>query len=194
MRIVIDSKARNLRNIKRFNLKMMLYPENDAEHLFYSAFYAYQIARDLQKRGYSIDAEHAAVKAMSHDLEEAASGDLQRDFKHYDPEFRRIVNERAQDYFFKSLNEYTTDEGLFELWKNAKNPETLEGRVVGFSDELEALVNLVEEAKLGNTTVHDKIQKQYFSMERRYGNDKVFGPYVQDAKVYAGFGRKKRKV
>lgn len=195
---LITNRARNLRNIRRFNKDFMLHPETVAEHSFYTAYYAYIIALDMRQRGISINPELTMRYGLLHDIEEATTGDVSRDYKHATPEIRKTMEALGGTLFARMIDTYlpTTKSkirtALYSGWADAKS-DSEEGRLVEFADGLDALVNMIEERTMGNTTMIGKIKLQTDHLLQHYSHDPAYGSYLREIKQYGSKKTKRRK-
>jgi 5'-deoxynucleotidase YfbR-like HD superfamily hydrolase len=157
-----------------------MHPENVAEHSFYVAFYCLMIAKWHNSRTTDpIDERHFAVqinipellqRALIHDLEEAVSGDFPRRFKHSTPELKQTLDVASMEAFKQVLRgvwyqgESRETKSFFHSWANSKD-DTIEGRILEFSDFIAVLGYLWEEIRGGVSKLGDHVQEmvKYYS-------------------------------
>lgn len=152
-----------LRYVNRYSTFKVTHYENIAEHSFYCAIYALAIARwvDLEKPELKINLESVLCRALLHDIEEAATGDVPRHFKYSSEKLRKTMDEAAIigcQRIIRPIWE-ETDEAYFwiDLWKSAKD-DTCEGRILEFADYLSALAYIWEELNTGNVFFKEHLE------------------------------------
>jgi 5'-deoxynucleotidase YfbR-like HD superfamily hydrolase len=143
-----------LKNIKRFNNRAVIAPYNVSQHSFYVAHICLYIAelenlrRDKENR---YDILKLLKKAMSHDVAEAACGDILWPIKNYDEDIHKKINDIEEIIVRRDLLKYMPVELQDSFADNIlKAKKDMEGELVNFSDSLEVLFYLTEERKLGN--------------------------------------------
>ena len=144
--------TRNLGRIFRFNAKPRIEEESVAEHSFYVALYAMIIADLESQRGLRINMERLLRSAILHDLEESMTGDILHGFKYSSPSLSREIN-RMSLMFYKNLSSHLPKRlarKYMEIRTNAKNPKTIEGKILEAADKLEVLIYALGEISMGN--------------------------------------------
>lgn len=163
------NSQRNLGRVIRFSAHSRINDENVAEHSYHVTFYAMLLA-DLEKRfGNRVDTEKLLRASLLHDLEEAMTGDILHDFKHRDEKLTKEIKRMGLQFFTEMIANLPEDEAekYTEIWKNAKDSKTVEGRILKAADRLDALLYSIDEYNLGNKkfkTVIDKILKNLRSL------------------------------
>jgi len=163
----LTGKIRRLSHIKRFSSFPVNRQENVSEHSFWVALYSYLIATMMSQQGFKINIDKTVTKAIVHDLEEALTGDIIRSFKYKNDNFRKmskdIESSLMENEILDGFNKVQKNI-IFSNWRNSKD-NTIEGRVVAFSDILTVVSYCKEENNLGNKHLHSVSTqtKQYFN-------------------------------
>lgn len=137
-------RIRRLRNVKRFNTIPILSSQNIADHSYFTAVIAMDLARRIEaETGYFVKLERLLQKALLHDLEEAFTGDIPHPIK-------RITDQTKS--FFEDLALLVTSRFL-PAW--VREFVTLskfgqEGHIVKLADYIELYIYCAEERLLGN--------------------------------------------
>ena len=148
-----------LRHSIRWSLANKIHKENVAEHSYYTALYALFIMQSLPK-GHGVTASQAydcLARCLTHDFDEAFSGDLPRMFKHANPTVRKAIDEAASGYVRKHIFEVAegfAGEYLFDTWCFAKAHDKI-GRIVAMADFLSVLSYVIQELRTGNVSILD---------------------------------------
>lgn len=113
--------------------------ENVAEHSFRTAVIGYVLATMA-----GADVARTTHMCLFHDLHEARTGDFNY--------VNRIYNSSRRT---EALEDATAGTGLEEailgMWKELEDVDTLEAKLAQDADQLDFIMNLKEEADLGNT-------------------------------------------
>lgn len=155
-----------LRYVDRFSTCRVMKKESVAEHSFYVAFYCLTIAKWCEtsaiKRQPTINLGKLLTKALFHDIDEAATGDVPRFFKYSDPKLKEHLDEVA----LKGVEQIAAKlwgkdmlgvvEEIELCWKNAKD-NTLEGKILEFADFLSVLSYAAEEIRSSNFTMREHL-------------------------------------
>jgi 5'-deoxynucleotidase YfbR-like HD superfamily hydrolase len=152
---------RNLDKVIRFSARGRIRDQSVAEHLFHTSLYA-MIMADLEKQiGNEVNVEKLLRATLIHDLEESLTGDIIFDFKHSDEKVAHEIKNLGKKFFEdmvghlpKNISEKYTD-----IWFNAKNENTMEGKIMHAADRFEALAYAMEEKQIGNKNFDVIIEK-----------------------------------
>ena len=144
---MVCGAGNQLRYVVRYATCRKQHHETVAEHQFYTAFFTMIIAQHCT----GVNVGLAVQRALVHDVEEHATGDIVRPIKHQfkDAAHAVAVNE-AQSFFSKIAPSCWPD--LFKHWQDAKD-STREGRIVAFADYLSVLSYLSQEIRGGNSLI-----------------------------------------
>lgn len=149
-----------LRYVHRFSACRVTRQESVAEHSFYTAFFALFIAKWYEMSDeytHHVDVELVLTRALLHDAEESRTGDILRMFKHRDKTVADAINgaasEEAETFFDRLLPDgplsSVASSTYFEIWQTSKD-DSIEGRIVKFSDFLSALSYILQELDATN--------------------------------------------
>jgi 5'-deoxynucleotidase YfbR-like HD superfamily hydrolase len=159
---MIGGSPARLRWVYRYSTSRVRHPESVAEHSFFVAFYALMVGRwvnnkvDRDPQQMPVNIGLLLSRAVIHDVEECATGDFPRNFKHGDPELHKLLENAAKKEMkgiLDRLIEGPDQLGFYALWLNAKDPSS-EGRILEFCDFLAVLGFLLQEGMgEGNGTI-----------------------------------------
>lgn len=177
-----------LRYVNRFSTCRVLKSESVAEHCFFVGFYALMIAEwcRFEASSLSLNLGEILTRALVHDLDEAATGDVPRFFKYSDPELKvhlDVVAERGVDSITSKLWESDgVRRGILFNWKQAKN-DTPEGRIIEFADFLSVLSYIYEEVRSSNSIMKEHIYGMVGYYKNFEGHEFNFiRPLIEDAR------------
>lgn len=140
--------------VRRYATLPVQREENILEHSYVVALISYLIAKDC-----GADSGKAVQKALFHDMEEAVTGDICRDFKYLDTDFRNSLRKVEPNVMF-SIADRLPYASLFESvlkeWEDSKD-ESLEGLIVEAADSLAVFVYLYEEYRKGNKMLLEEV-------------------------------------
>lgn len=143
---------RNLDKVIRFSAKGRIKDQTVAEHIFHASLYA-MIMADLEiQMGNKIDVEKLLRSTLIHDLEESLTGDIIFDFKHSDEKVAQDIKDLGRK-FLEDMTSHLPEnlsKKYAALWTNAKDENTIEGRIMHAADRFEALAYALEEQEIGN--------------------------------------------
>lgn len=147
-----------LRYVIRWSNCRRTHDESVAEHVHFTTYYAMLIANYLQsEEGENIDYQRLYESAITHDDEEALTGDIPRSFKHSTFSVRVEINQASRTAHNKLIDSLDLSPSVRRhmsvRWKGAKDVECLEGQIVAFADFLSVLSYLYQEMEAGNTGV-----------------------------------------
>lgn len=170
---LLDGDLARIRNVIRFSNSTRIKNESVAEHSFFTAYYSLMLAFTLVVEEHaSIDFGEMLACAILHDVDEAKSGDFVRHFKYMNPEIKSHIEEATTEIMRQAFSPIFTKERaekyhnepantLQLLWKNAKNPNTLEGDIVAFADFLSVLSYVMNEIDCGNVKLLRQLDDMY---------------------------------
>ncbi|MDY6324432.1 MAG: 5'-deoxynucleotidase [Catonella sp.] len=143
-----------LRYIDRWELMRNSREENLAEHSLDVAMIAHALCVIGNKRfNKNLDAEHAALIAMYHDVSEIITGDMPTPVKYFNPEIKNIykdIEHRASEKLINYLpDDMKTD--YREILEPEGDAFIYERKLVKAADKLSAYIKCIEERKCGNT-------------------------------------------
>jgi len=172
---IITGDLSRLRYIDRYSSVMVLHKETVAEHMYYVSLYAYLIGLTLNEEAHLIRCEQLIPSrvgvgspigtinmekllrfAISHDLEEARTGDINRMFKHSSTEVSEAIDKAAHNEMYemtiglKLLTGVSAE--ITDDWSHSKD-KSYEGRIVSFCDYLSVLSYMLQELSCSNTTM-----------------------------------------
>jgi 5'-deoxynucleotidase YfbR-like HD superfamily hydrolase len=148
------------------------------------------IADDLVKNHKAqIDFAKLLGNALVHDIEENGTGDLLRSTKHYNHEITSAMK-KVEDEVAKGISQDITGGPLlYNRWKTAKDPKTLEGQIVALADILTVVAYTLEELSMGNQSMRSVLNEVYNTLQDIIeGGDKTITnkqvmKYVMDTAV-----------
>ncbi len=148
---VLFGNIGRLKDTFRYSAQPVIIRENVAEHSFWTAMIGITIAYEINEDVVG----NVAVKAILHDIEECMTGDLVRDMKYADPEFREAVAKVESVFIGKLLSPLgTTGTKMLNQWGDAKD-RSAAGQIVRLSDALSVISYCTKEMELGNTNLVD---------------------------------------
>lgn len=159
---LLDGDLSRIRNVIRFSNSTRIKDESVAEHSYFTAYYALVLAFSLSvEEGVHVDMGTLLSGAILHDLDESKSGDFVRHFKYMDKDIKHHIEEASNKIMRKAFDPLFDATRLLEhneepaqvlhhLWKNAKDPDTIEGDLVAFADFLSVLAYVMNEIDCGN--------------------------------------------
>lgn len=166
-----------LRYVMRWSTFRNVHPESVAEHSFYVALYSLFICEWLRTKDslLYLTTYDALAKALVHDLEEARSGDMPRDFKISDTRLEDILKLTSRIAMKQALDELAPVSAVHSRvtawWENAKSSD-LTGSIVAFADFLSVLSYLLQERQDQNYSVATHVQgmRKYYThfLDTRY--------------------------
>ncbi len=151
MKKLLIGSAIRLKYVTRFSTCRTLHKESVAEHCYYTALYSLVLAKWVECQcNISVDVERLLSKALIHDLEEAITGDIPRDFKYMNEDLHKHI-ETVSEIGFQKVSEtvfqnYNPDHWLL-LWRTAKD-DTIEGKILSFADFLSVISYVYEEIRI----------------------------------------------
>lgn len=136
----------------RYSSVPVIARENVAEHSFWTAMIGITIAYET---GVPHLAGTVAVNAIMHDIEECMTGDLIRDMKYANEEFRQQIQTIEDEFVTRLVEDMGPTGGIIQArWRGAKG-ETRAGRIVALADALSVVAYCSKEGTMGNINLHD---------------------------------------
>lgn len=162
--------------IKRFNNTPRLGEESVSEHSFSVAFLSMLVGNYLEKEGLKFDKPRLMPMALVHDMEEIISGDIIKVIKSggFKKELDKL-NTASMEFLTNVLGE--EGEIYLDLWKEAKEKNTIEAKIIDLLDMVACILYCVKEIHLGN---------KYFREVLEYAVKKVlkFSQKIPEAKRF----------
>lgn len=143
--------------IDRWQGRRKLIQRNDAEHMWSVSVISEGLARiEKEKFGNNVDMELLLKKAIFHDCLEVETGDIASGVKRKTKEMKQAVNGVEMAYYKEDLEKLIPAKWREDYSKLLLNPkdnlETIEGRIIAVADSIDALIECIQEVKLGNAT------------------------------------------
>lgn len=152
--------ARKLNNIGRWASDFMHMRSSVSEHSFFVTQVAQMLAVIEEVHGNKVNWERLYKKALNHDVVEAFTGDILSNVKNMTPKMKAAVddieNMIADELLFSKMDEPYRD--IYRTMIFDGKDETLEGQILRYSDNIDAMLECLTETKLGN---HTPFKKKY---------------------------------
>lgn len=155
MEELLYGESRRLCRVFRFNSSPVLRTENVAEHSWYVVFICLNLHAKLRDEGVELDLGVVLSRAAMHDMDEALTGDIPRPFKYHNTDTLQMLEAASQQIFEDYAKSISMDHSLLEAWRLAK--EGPEGLIVKAADLLSVVSYAVEEKRMGNQLLVDKL-------------------------------------
>lgn len=186
--------------IERFNNTPRLAPENVAEHSHSVTFLAVVVGDYLEEKGAKLDKEKLVRMAPFHDVEEIISGDIIKVLKSggFKKELDKL-NIKSMEFLTGVLGE--KGETYFALWKEAKEKQTIEARIIDLLDMVACILYCVKEIHLGNKYFKEVLEyavKKVLKFSQKIPEardfireltDYALGYLLEDKKIYDAINR-----
>ena len=141
-----------MKYIQRWALMRNTYRENICEHTAEVAMLSHALALITNRRfGGTVNAERCVMLALYHDVPEILTGDMPTPIKYHDDTLKTAYTQVERGAAERLLSRLPDD--LREDYTAYLLPESdgdMESRLVKAADKLSALINCVEELKMGN--------------------------------------------
>lgn len=136
---MFDHEMRDLAHVHRWGILRRIRQQSVAEHSFFVAIYAIEIAEFIEWQG-----DHYTLirAALSHDMPEVRTGDLPG------PTKRAVLDAERLDSF-----ESRTMQDLFPTHQNFFRTNGEAGNILAVADILDATLFLADEKNMGNRSV-----------------------------------------
>lgn len=138
-----------LAHIRRLSNTPVHRVENIQEHTYMVCTIAYLLAEDM-----GADVGETVKKALFHDVEEAITGDITRQFKYCNAQFTNALNKVLPNVMSEVVNDLPTvsmKDAVYYQWKESK--DDTEGHIVDMADSIAMLCFIHEETMAGNKWV-----------------------------------------
>lgn len=150
--------ARKLNNIGRWASDFMHTRSSVAEHSFSVTQIAQMLAVIEEEHGNKIDWEKLYKKALNHDVVEAFTGDILSNVKNMTPKMKTAVDDIetmiAEELLFSKMDDPYKD--MYRKMIFDGKDETIEGQILRYSDNIDAMIECLMETKLGNNNPFKK--------------------------------------
>ena len=169
---------RRINHIRRYSSYPVLRQENVAEHSFWCSFYAYTIGLEINQKNKTeiVNIGILLEKAMLHDLEESQTGDMIRTFKYADEVARERLKIVEKGLLKKALLFHEeVGEHIMKSWESSKD-ETIEGKIVSFSDLICVYLYCFDEIKIGNSFMFSVLKEAMIHL-RKHEQNELLQPY-----------------
>jgi len=141
-----------LSTVTRYSQSIMCNPESVLEHSASVAMLSYFVGRTLFQSGVVVNFEDLLLKALFHDSDEVATGDIARPVKYHSSALRVLLAEMEEENVVALSEKLTESDHLYRVWSTAK--EGPEGLIVKFCDSLSVVYKLRDEVlERGNLTM-----------------------------------------
>jgi len=169
---------RKLNNLGRWASDFMHKRASVSEHSFSVTQIAQMLGFIEEQHGNKVNWEVLYKKALNHDVNEAYTGDILSHVKNRTEEMKHLVEDItemiSEEMLFNEMNE--PYKGIYkDLLFNGKD-DTLEGKILKYADNIDAMLECFMEVQLGNKEpfedkyheIHSKLRKsdlksvQYF--------------------------------
>ena len=178
-----------LRYVDRFSTCRVMKKESVAEHSFYVAFYSLMITWWCTDQDVPVKLNEYKIlsRALLHDIDEAATGDVPRFFKYSDTALKNHLDEVAQKGVAQIAEKlWQAQSGVYaitDIWKNAKD-NTIEGKILEFADFLSVLSYAAEEIRSSNFTMREHLTSMVEYYEKFTTEDFNFiRPLIEEARA-----------
>ena len=143
--------------IQRYNTKQIIKPQNVMEHEGSVAFIAMVLSDYLASIGVKNDSEKVMRIAITHDKDEAVSGDINfiAKYKHgqLSDDLRESLD-KLGDHVIRELYERIGDKTLsdryYGMYKEERDRKSLESKIVKLADWIDVIIYARQEQALGN--------------------------------------------
>ncbi|PLX69877.1 MAG: phosphohydrolase [Denitrovibrio sp.] len=146
--------TRKLNNIGRWASDFMHIRSSVSEHSFFVTQIAQMLAVIEEQNDNKVNWEILFKKALNHDVVEAFTGDILSNVKNMTPKMKAAVDDIetmiAEELLFSKM-----DEPYNHIYRDMifdGKDETLEGQILRYSDNIDAMLECLTEYKLGNNT------------------------------------------
>jgi 5'-deoxynucleotidase YfbR-like HD superfamily hydrolase len=125
-------------------------------------------------------ADQVALKGIVHDIEECMTGDLVRDMKYANNDFREAIKQIEVEFVSNLLEPMGRVGGtLLAIWDTAKSHRT--GQIVACADALSVISYCTQEHTLGNTNLFEIREACAELLTDKFSNDTDLWPIAEAA-------------
>jgi putative hydrolase of HD superfamily len=148
-------KTKGLSSIIRFSPRIKIINQSVSDHSFFVVTISYIIAKLEEKyNNANIDYEKLMSYSCMHDVPEAISGDINRDFKKMSSDFENLYEDVCGIAMRKNLENNPIGKDILEGCFGMANG-SLEGDIVAAADIICPFIYVIQEKKLGNQALED---------------------------------------
>lgn len=154
---IMYGRLTRLRHTYRYSSVPVQNQENVAEHGYWTAMIGVGIALEVEPGNKALW-QDVALRALLHDVEECMTGDIVREMKYHDAEFREAVYKVESDFarrIFDDMGDRAAP--LHEIWRWSKDDTELAGSIVALADLLCVIAYCDMEIEFGN---HNQVLRQ----------------------------------
>lgn len=174
---VMYGRIGRLRDTYRYSAQPSIFRENVAEHSFWTAMIGVTIALEVNDKL----APQVALKSIVHDLEECMTGDLVRDMKYANSDFREAVLKIEREFLAELLLPMgIIGRKVFSRWEGAKD-NTLAGQIVALADALSVISYCTRERMLGNEGLREIRDSCAELISSKFAQSKSLWPFAYEA-------------
>lgn len=175
---LLNSPLRNINTVVRYSGFRLLQPETVDAHTMDMAVTALNIINHFD--GKYIDKHKLIYDIIVHDLEEATSCDIPRTVKYHNDDVHAAIESTTQALVRKHVSD-----DLFNDMTNAKNINTLEGRIVKFLDMFQCNMILEREIRgYGNRTLRPVLHSAKNLLFQSVYEEGLFANDIDEVREY----------
>ena len=146
-------KSRSLMEIKRYQNKFMHKRRSVAEHMWAVSKIAQGLALwEVKKFKNEVDMANLLQRAINHDIIEMTTGDILSGTKKRTEDMKKAIDSMEEIAFNEDLRGDLPKSWVEEFRGYALQPkdETIEGKIISAADTIDAMLECIDEIKLGN--------------------------------------------
>jgi 5'-deoxynucleotidase YfbR-like HD superfamily hydrolase len=143
--------------IRRYNTTKVIIDQNDLEHMGAVTMISMLFSDYFNKIGISNDTEKVMRIAITHDLDEAVSGDVPHDAKYQfgknSDKLRSALEQLSEstvETMYNMIKHKDMRSRYMELYKEQKTRKSVESKIVKLADYVDVIVYCENEMKMGN--------------------------------------------
>jgi putative hydrolase of HD superfamily len=158
--------ARKLNHISRWSSDFMHIRSSVSEHSFLVTQIAQMLGLIEEQHGNKVNWEKLFKKALNHDVVEAFTGDILSHVKNRTPKMKQAVDD-IEEMIVDELLFTQMDEPYKGIYKDLLfdgKDKTLEGRILKYSDNIDAMLECLTEYKLGN---NNPFKEKYHEIRKK---------------------------
>lgn len=150
--------TRKLNNIGRWASEFMHIRSSVSEHSFFVTQIAQMLGVIEEQHGNAVNWEKLYKKSLNHDVVEAFTGDILSNVKNMTPKMKAAVddieNMIADELLFSKMQQPYRD--IYKKLIFDGKDATIEGQILRYADNIDAMLECLTEYKLGNDTPFKK--------------------------------------